>query len=113
MKVLIPPGMMVASGPRNELPFPIVLCTGEGMLSIAPGAPLSQHDDKTAPAKPEAPCLFAANALAAPPPVVASVLEVAFVAIESDAPTIVASVTPGRGVSGPPLPARGPPIQLT
>jgi hypothetical protein len=113
MKVLIPPGMMVASGPRNELPFPIVLCTGEGMLSVAPGAPLSQHDDKTAPAKPEAPCLFAAHALAAPPPVVASVLEVAFVAIESDAPTIVASITPGRGVSGPPLPARGPPIQLT
>lgn len=114
MKVLIPPGMMVATGPRNELPFPIVLCTGEGMLSVAPGAPLSQHDDKSkdAPTKHDAPCLFAGHALAAPPPVIAATLAATFVTIESDAPAIVASVTPGRGVSGPPLPARGPPTQL-
>lgn len=115
MKVLIPPGMMVATGPRNELPFPIVLCTGEGMLSVAPGAPLSQHDDTTkdAPAKSDAPCLFAGHALAAPPPVVAAIGEVTFVTLQSDAPLPAVSVTPGHGLSGPPLPARGPPILLT
>jgi hypothetical protein len=114
LKVLVPSGMMVSTEPRNELPIPIVLCTAQGAVSIAPGAPLSQHGDHEPgeKAKHDAPCVFAGHSIGATPPVYSDIGRVEFAAYAATAPVRAPAVSPGRGVSGPPLPARGPPAQL-
>lgn len=113
LKVLVPPGMMVAAEPRNDLPFPIVLCTAEGAVSVAPGTPLPNHDshEQDAKAKHE-PCVFAGHGIGAAAHTPLEIGRVEFVAFERTAPAARPAVVPGRGVSGPPLPARGPPIHL-
>lgn len=114
LKVLVPAGMMVSSEPRNELPIPIVLCTAQGAVSIEPGAPLSQHGDheQGEKAKHDAPCVFAGHSVGATPPGFGDIGRVEFAAYAATAPARAPAVSPGRGVSGPPLPPRGPPAQL-
>lgn len=114
LKVLVPSGMMVSAEPRNELPIPIVLCTALGAVSIEPGAPLSGHgdQDQSEKAKHEAPCVFAGHGVGAPASLAGDLDRVEFAAYAAAAPLLAPSVSPGRGVSGPPLPPRGPPAQL-
>ena len=114
LKVLVPSGMMVSTEPRNELPIPIVLCTAQGAVSIEPGAPLTEHGDHDdgAKAKHDAPCVFAGHSAGAPASVADEVGRVEFATYSAAAPVVAPAVSPGRGVSGPPLPPRGPPAQL-
>ena len=113
LKVLIPQGMMVATEPRNDLPFPLVLCTAQGAVSVAPGAPLSTHDEhEDAKLKHEPPCVFAGHGVGAAGPAAIDVGRVEFIAFEQTTPRPAPAGAPGRGVSGPPLPARGPPASL-
>ena len=114
LKVLVPSGMMVSAEPRNELPIPIVLCTAQGAVSIEPGAPLSKHGDhdQSEKAKHETPCVFAGHGAGATASSVGDIERVEFAAYAAAAPVPTAAVSPGRGVSGPPLPPRGPPAQL-
>lgn len=114
LKVLLPTGLMVAAQPRNELPFPIVLCTGEGMVEVAPGAPFTEHgeQDEAPEATHDAPCAFAASGAAGPPPAGGYPSPVEFFTYPAAPPVLASQASPGRGLSGPPLPARGPPIQL-
>jgi hypothetical protein len=114
LKVLTPPGFMVAA-PTNDLPFAIVICTGNGPLSLEPGQSLADHGGKEqAPGGKihESPCAFAGLAAAAEPPSALNVAPVQFVAYRAVQIRPVASVAPGRGLAAPPLPARGPPSLL-
>lgn len=113
LKVLIPPGFMAAAS--NDLPFAIVLCTSQGAVTVAPGEALpddvGQHEAPGAGAH-DAPCLFAGHAAAAPPPAAGDLaLAAAFSYAAAVSPT-PEGLAPGRGLTGPPLPARGPPSLL-
>ena len=113
LKVAVPAGYMVAA-PTNDSPFAIVLCTEQGRVTVQPGEALTahgEHDNKAGQAG-DGPCLFAGHAAVAPPPSPALFAPVQFVAYTASLPAIGPSVSPGRGLSGPPLPARGPPSDL-
>jgi hypothetical protein len=116
LKILVPPGFM-AGGPTNTSPFALVLCTAQGAMVVAPGAPLPQHDGdgRQTPAKSahDAPCAFAGHSLSAAPPNLLDAAAVAFAAYQDHAPSAVSDIAPGTGFVGPPLPARGPPTLLT
>lgn len=114
LKILIPPGFM-AGPPTNNLPFALVLCTGQGAMVVAPGDALPSHGDQDkAPASNphDSPCVFAGHGLGAPPPSLIDAVVVEFVAYEYRPQAAVADLAPGRGLTGPPLPARGPPALL-
>jgi len=114
LKVLIPPGFMAAA-PSNDLPFAIVLCTGQGAVTIQPGEALPGHrGDGQAPAQDahDSPCAAAGHGLGAPPPAVHEAGRPTFVAHQTPALHAQTGLIPGRGLSGPPLPARGPPSLL-
>lgn len=114
LKITIPAGMMISTEPRNELPFPLVICTGHGALTIDPGAVVDLGDDQgdDAKLKHQPPCLFAGQGAAAEAPALVGVAPVERLAFASVAPAAEPAVSPGRGLSGPPLPARGPPSRL-
>lgn len=114
MKVAIPPGFMAAA-PSNTAPFAIVLCTGQGAMTIQPGEALPGHDEQDkAPAKSnhDMPCAFAGHGLGAPPPNLIDTDTVEFIAYVYRPHAAAVDVAPGRGLTGPPLPARGPPALL-
>lgn len=114
MKVLIPPGFM-AGAPTNDLPFQIYLCTAQGGVAIQSGEALPHGNDPAkAPANAahDSPCAFSGHALGAPPPSVADTPAAAFLAYLAPAPSLSPDLIPGRGLTGPPLPARGPPALL-
>lgn len=112
MKVLIPQGFML-SGAGQSQPFQLVLCTGHGAVVLEDGKALGSGDHQV-PAQPahDQACGFAGHGLGAPPP---SALEtgIASFAAYRPAPLALApDIAPGRGLTGPPLPARGPPVLL-
>lgn len=116
VKVLAPPGFMVGAPSRDGAAFPIVLCTAQGEIVMDAGkAPGSHETPGHAPAgsSHDSPCAFAGHGLAAPPPSLAAADAVAFAVYAAPPPRAFAVVSPGRGLSGPPLPARGPPALLT
>jgi hypothetical protein len=103
LKVAVPAGYMVDTT-TGGAPA-IVLCTAQGAVTVkTPGdhhAPASSTHD--------APCAFAGHGaafVAAPPATVAVVERVAYAPF---VPAPAALAAPGRGLSAPPLPARGPP----
>jgi len=110
LKIIIPPGFMPAAATANTLPFALVLCTGQGAVTVQAGQALPVGD-KPAPIKPahESPCAFAGQALATPPPVWAIVEPTPhqYEPLQQARPP---GLAPARSVTGPPLPARGPPI---
>lgn len=113
LKILVPAGFMTATEPRNGSPFALVLCTGQGPLVIQPGEALD-HRDKAPADKPshDEPCPFSAQGAAAPPPSGLVIAKIAFVAYRPAPPARVTHLAPGRGLTAPPLPARGPPSLL-
>jgi len=114
LKILIPPGFM-AGAPTNDLPFPLVLCTGEGATVVLPGDLLPGHEGQDrAPADSghDSPCVFAGHGLAAEPPSLLDVGAVDFIPYGYRPQASVTDLAPGRGLTGPPLPARGPPALL-
>ncbi len=114
LKILIPPGFM--AGPQvGDLPFALVLCTAQGAVTVAPGdAPAGHADHDKAPADSahDSPCVFAGHGLNAAPPNLIDVAAVEFVAYPYRPHADIADLAPGRGLTGPPLPARGPPSLL-
>lgn len=113
VKVMVPAGFMTQAAPKNDLPFALVLCTGQGPLIVEPDAALG-HQDKAPADKPahDAPCPFAGHGATAPPPSALAATKVEFVAYRPMALAPVTDLAPGRGLAAPPLPARGPPSQL-
>lgn len=107
LKVAVPAGYMVEA--RTDAAPAIVLCTAQGAVTIK--APLDHHGAPEAPAKSahDAPCAFTGHGaafVAAEPLTVAPVEHAAYA---PPAPVPAVGAVPGRGLSAPPLPARGPP----
>jgi hypothetical protein len=115
LKVLIPPGFMMAPTPGTAPT--LVICTGHGALEGDALTPLRDAAGKKAPADKsshDAPCVFAGHGVAAPAPETAPT-EVAFLAPAAAPalPSPVGELIPGRGLAAPPPPSRGPPPALT
>ena len=103
IKVLVPPGFMVANQGAGALP--LVICTGHGPLTLD----LSKDKAPGGKASHDAPCAFAGHG-AAPTPTSFAPVSAPF-AIATSAPTLLAvDVAPGRGLAAPPPPSRGPPV---
>jgi hypothetical protein len=114
LKILIPPGFMTGV-PTNDTPFALVLCTGQGAMVVHPGDALpgrGDHDSAPAGSSHDSPCVFSGHALGAPPPSLVDAVVVEFVAYAYRPQAAVTDLAPGRGLTGPPLPARGPPALL-
>jgi hypothetical protein len=115
LKVLVPAGFMAAA--HSAAGFPLVLCTDHGAVTIDAADLAGGKTGKRTPAdKPghDGPCVFAGHGAAAPAPSGFSVAAVEFVAYRAAQPSFARrDLAPGRGLAAPPLPARGPPIQLT
>jgi hypothetical protein len=103
MKVLVPPGFMVAT---NAGAFPLVICTGHGPLI------LGDHSDQKAPSHKtsDAPCAFAGSATPPPPSIVASIAEPLAIAIDKVVGVQSADQAPGRGLAAPPPQSHAPPV---
>ena len=112
LKVLVPAGFMVA-GPTDRSAFPLVICTGQGVVTEAHGVSSAHHQGESGKSSHDAPCLFAGHGAAAPAPDLFSTRPVEFV-LHADvpAPALRRDVAPGRGLAAPPLPARGPPALI-
>lgn len=113
LKVMIPAGFM--AGPStNDLPFALVLCTSQGAMVVAPGEALAGHADRDkapADASHDSPCAFAGHGVVAAPPALSDAGAVEFVAYAHRPASAAPELIPGRGLTGPPLPARGPPTR--
>lgn len=101
LKVLCPPGVMVA---ETRGPTPFVICTGHGPLDLSRSSD-HPHGGK---ASLDAPCVFSGGASAAPPtaPLVPSSTAYVY------SPARIggsADLVPGRGLAAPPPPSHGPP----
>jgi len=103
-------------GAPGDVPaFTLVLCTGQGAVSVDPGhaAPApGDLDDAPGGAAHDAPCAFAGHGLNAPTPNLLDAGAGASVAYHAPGPVAFLGLAPGRGLTGPPLPARGPPTLL-
>lgn len=113
LRIVAPQGYMVAQAGEARA-LPIVLCTGQGLLAVvlddqgrpdAPGHDNSPSDDD------HVPCAFAATGTLVHQ---ASALSLFAVAYAPEAATQVPSPpgAPGRGLSAPPPPQTGPPVQV-
>jgi hypothetical protein len=107
LKVAVPAGFMVEA--RADAAPAIVLCTAQGAVTLK--AADSHHGAPEAPARSahDAPCAFTgygAAFVAAEPLTVGLVEHAAYAPV---APVPAVEAVPGRGLSAPPLPARGPP----
>ena len=113
LRVMVPAGYMAAS-PTNDHPFAIVLCSGDGQMTVQPGQALPGHDDKQAPGKDgqHAPCAFAGLAAGAVAPDLAATIPVVLESHPSPLSAAARDLAPGRGLPAPPPPARGPPSLL-
>ena len=114
LKVAVPAGFMPQARSAERLPFALVLCTGQGVVTVDAGAAGHGHEapDKKA-AHHDAPCLFAGHGVQAPAPDLFDPVPVEFVAFTAVAPRAPPfDLAPGRGLAAPPLPARGPPQTL-
>lgn len=115
LKVMIPPGFMPGT-PSNDLPFAIVLCTAQGAVTVESGGALpGEHGGSgEAPTKSahDSPCAFAGHGVGAPLPDLHEVGQAQFVTYQALFPSLSPDLAPDRGLAGPPLPARGPPVLL-
>lgn len=109
LKVLVPPGFMLAADTGRDLP--IVLCTAYGakVVHVSPDqAPVPADDDRGGH---DAPCAFAGHAAAPTPPTAAPFTHPRPVTepLRVAAPLATA---PGRGLAAPPPPSQAPPRQI-
>jgi hypothetical protein len=112
VKVLIPPGYMAAPA-ASASPFPLVLCTGQGLTIVhgdALGGAEPGNKAPTPKSPHDAPCSFAGHGTAGPAPGPQTATLVEFVAYRSPPVAGRRDLAPGRGLAAPPLPARGPPV---
>jgi len=113
IRVAVPSGYMIQASAEGH-GAEIVICTGQGAMIIkADASPGDGHDDKAPASKNlhQSACAFASSAAAAPVPDLTSGLAIAFAAYEPVLTALTLDLRPGKGLTAPPLPARGPPIQ--
>ncbi len=107
LKVLVPPGFMVAT---SGAPFPLVMCTGHGPLTLDLGdhggskTPTQKHSD--------VPCTGAGNITAPTPALTVAISEPYAVAVDGPTTGLALDLIPGRGLAAPPPPSHAPPFTL-
>jgi hypothetical protein len=108
LKVLVPPGFMLAEGGAA---LAITVCTGHGplVLHADPGKPPASPAQKKA----DAPCTGAGNVTPLAPSTVQSVAEPWPIVSTRPASVGVRDLAPGRGLAAPPPPSQGPPPVLS
>jgi hypothetical protein len=104
MRVLAPPGFMVAAQPRGGLPA-IVVCTGHGSLTLNGPSPAKTPHDAS---KGDSACAFAGHAAPVVPHLVASIAAPMANPVSAVVKTATDSA-PGRGLAAPPPPSQAPP----
>jgi hypothetical protein len=104
--VLVPPGYMTAAGAGGPS---LVICTGHGPLTLAPGDQKGSH--KAPKARPNSLCAFTGHGVAVTDGS-APVVAVRFRAVAPAIQRILADLTPGRGLAAPPPPSQAPPAYL-
>lgn len=113
LKVLAPAGYMLAP-PSEGSPFPLVLCTAQGLVAVTTDSPVDSGSEP-APADADthdSPCAFAASPAAGLAPASGPWAPVAFFVPRAPRPLPQTNVAPSRSPAAPP-PARAPPILLT
>jgi hypothetical protein len=114
LRIMLPAGYMPGQATGDRLPFALVLCTGNGPMTIQPGEDLGARHGE-APGEPSAhdtPCPFAAQGAAVAPPTITAVGQAKAVAYAERPLAAAANLTPGRGLAAPPPPPTGPPSVL-
>jgi len=108
LNVLVPPGLMVAAA---GTPFPLVICTGHGPLTLD----LGDHGGSKAPTqkRSDTPCTGAGNVTPSPPTLAAAICEPYAVLIEDLTTGLAVDLAPGRGLAAPPPPSHAPPFTLS
>ncbi len=111
LKVMIPAGFMPSLDPRDGA-VALVLCASDGVKVV--DQPLGSHqtDEHGGKAAHDAPCPFAAQGAATPPPAMVAVAQAQNVAYVAPLAPIARTVIPGRGLAAPPPPPTGPPVAL-
>jgi hypothetical protein len=109
LKVVVPPGFMVADPGAS---FPITICTGHGPLVLDPGdtrAPNAPTHNKGPTHKMDTPCTGAGNITPPAPPLVAGLAEPYVGVAQPPGAGPNFAVAPGRGLAAPPPPSHAPP----
>jgi hypothetical protein len=106
LKVLAPPGYMLAAGALGGVK--VVLCTADGAVEMTLGGE-EPHENK---AKAEHPCVFAVSAAPFTPTPGVWIRAPAAPFALARAPTKARDLAPGRGLAAPPPPATAPPILI-
>lgn len=104
LKVLVPPGFMVA-GDRDAAPGLLVICTGHGPLALGDRGDAKAPAHKTS----DAPCAFAGSAAPPTPSAPAIVAPPRLLVADQLARVQAADLAPGRGLAAPPPPSHAPP----
>jgi hypothetical protein len=112
LKIMIPAGFMPGMDQPGSLPFALVICTGEG-LKVVDQLPAShQSDEHGGKSAHDAPCPFAVQGAATPPPAMVAVARAQVVTYVEPLSPLGRTVAPGQGLAAPPPPPTGPPIAL-
>lgn len=108
LKIMIPAGFM----PNADQPFALVLCTSDGVKIVDQPPGRHKTDEHGGKSAHDAPCPFAAQGAATPPPAMVAVAQAQLVAYAGPLTPRARAVAPGRGLAAPPPPPTGPPIVL-
>lgn len=111
LRVLIPAGFMIGPATAGGPPG-IVICTGQGAMTLAPDGSLhSEHEN--APAAPNSAshdaCAFAGAGAPVLTTAALTALEPVPVALDLATPAQLSHQRPGLGLAAPPPPTTGPP----
>jgi hypothetical protein len=107
LKILAPPGFMVAER-TDGLPFPLVICTGQGSLLLDSG----KHSSPAQKPATDTPCAFSGHGAGAPPPSLDPAAAPSLADWRLPDAHAPADLALGRGLAAPPPPSQGPPRLL-
>lgn len=106
---LVPPGFMPGAR-TSELGVPLVICTGQGGMVVGEFPGDRQPGPVDEGHKPV--CIFAGLAAAPPPPPIPAPTAPEPAPTAEASPGPARALAPGRGLTAPPPPARGPPARF-
>lgn len=112
LKIMIPAGFMPSADQGAGLPFALVLCTSDGVKVVDQLPTSPQTDEHGGKSAHDAPCPFAVQGAATPPPALGAVAEAQRIAYAEPLTPLARVVFPGRGLAAPPPLPTGPPVDL-
>jgi hypothetical protein len=111
LRVAVPQGFMLDT--HAQTPFPLVICTAGGAVTMDMSDPGPGHDKAPAKSKAsDAPCAFAGHGGGLATSDAPAIGPVSYASYDAPALSAVVDLIPGRGLPAPPPPARGPPKSI-